>query len=206
MWQAVTGAAKAVVNFVKENVDTIQTALDAAGMIPVIGEICDVASGIISVAKGDWVGAGLSLASVVPIIGNASGAAKLAKNAVKLVNKADDIVDAGKAITKVANKADEGFNSFKAFKKAAGSAGERKEWHHIVEESQITKTGFIAQQVHNANNITAIRQTDHYKITGYYNSIDRRYSESMRVRDYLAGQSYDFQFDFGMDVLGRYGY
>jgi hypothetical protein len=72
---AIASAAKAVVNVVKENINVIQTALDVAGMIPVLGEVCDVASGIISVAKGDWGGAGLSLASAIPIVGNVAGGA-----------------------------------------------------------------------------------------------------------------------------------
>jgi RHS repeat-associated protein len=72
---AIASAAKVVVNVVKENINVIQTALDVAGMIPVIGEICDVASGIISVAKGDWAGAALSLASAIPIAGSVAGGA-----------------------------------------------------------------------------------------------------------------------------------
>jgi len=73
--QGIVKGIQAAVNVVKQNINIVQTVLDVAGMIPAIGEICDVASGIISVAKGDWGGAALSLAPVVPVIGNASGAA-----------------------------------------------------------------------------------------------------------------------------------
>jgi hypothetical protein len=102
---AIASAAKAVVNVVKENINVIQTALDVAGMIPVIGEICDVASGIISVAKGDWAGAALSLASAVPVVGNVAGGAKIVKNVVKLVDRVDDITDAARAIDKAGDVA-----------------------------------------------------------------------------------------------------
>jgi hypothetical protein len=59
-------------------------------MIPGLGEIADIASGVISLCTGDIAGAALSFASAVPIIGNAAGAAKLAKCTSKLVGKEKD--------------------------------------------------------------------------------------------------------------------
>lgn len=67
----------------KKTLDRIQTGLDAAGMVPGLGEVADGASGLISLGRGDWTGAGLSLASMVPIGGQAAGAAKLTRRAVK---------------------------------------------------------------------------------------------------------------------------
>jgi len=64
-------------------------------MIPVIGEVCDVASGVISLARGDMVGAGLSLMSAIPVVGSIAGGAKIVKNVVKTVDK---VVDASKAV------------------------------------------------------------------------------------------------------------
>ena len=84
----ISNGFKAVVNAVKSDpIGAIQTALDVAGMIPVVGEAFDVVSGVVSLARGDLVGAGLSLASAIPVIGNIAGGAKIAKGAVKLVEK-----------------------------------------------------------------------------------------------------------------------
>src|SRR5690606_29135897 len=52
-------------------IDNIQVALDVAGVVPLIGEVADAANGLISLARGDTVGAGLSFASMIPIWGDA---------------------------------------------------------------------------------------------------------------------------------------
>jgi len=98
-----------------------------------------------------------------------------------------------------------GFNSFKDAKKFLGPAGEGNEWHHIVEQSQIKKSGFGTQLIQNTDNLISIDKATHAKISGYYNSIDPRLSDSMRVRNWLAGQSFETQYQFGMDFLSRYG-
>jgi hypothetical protein len=46
--------------------DWIQLALDLFGFIPVFGEVGDLANAIISALRGDWSGAGLSLAAMWP--------------------------------------------------------------------------------------------------------------------------------------------
>jgi hypothetical protein len=63
----------------------IQSGLDAAGFIPVIGEAADLLSAGVSLAQGDYVGAGLSLAAMLPIGGQAAGAAKLGRRLQKNV-------------------------------------------------------------------------------------------------------------------------
>ena len=99
----------------------------------------------------------------------------------------------------------QGYSSFGQLKNVIGSAGEGKHWHHIVEQSQITKSGFSAQQIHNTSNIIAIDQATHAKITGYYNTTTFRFTGGQSVRDWLAGQSYEYQYEFGLDVLRKYG-
>ena len=44
----------------------------------------------------------------------------------------------------------------------------------------------------------------HAKISGYYNSIQPNISGNMRVRDWLAGQSFETQYQFGIDILKRF--
>jgi len=56
--------------------DGLQIGLDVVGLIPGVGEIADLANAGISAARGDFVGAGLSLASAVPFAGWGATAAK----------------------------------------------------------------------------------------------------------------------------------
>ncbi|MCG7537923.1 RHS repeat-associated core domain-containing protein [Pseudoalteromonas sp. OOF1S-7] len=72
--------------------DTIQAGLDVAGMVPILGEIADFANAGISVVRGDYEGAALSTAAMVPFVGNAAGAAKIARSA----DKAGEALTAGK--------------------------------------------------------------------------------------------------------------
>jgi len=64
--------------------DGIQLGLDVVGLIPVVGEVADIASGIISLFRGDYVGAGLSLLSAIPFVGYAGAAGKAARYSAKM--------------------------------------------------------------------------------------------------------------------------
>ena len=59
--------------------DELQVILDSAGFVPGIGEVADGASGVISLFRGDFGGAALSLAAMIPTGGQAAGAAKLGR-------------------------------------------------------------------------------------------------------------------------------
>lgn len=87
--------------------DGIQLGLDVVGLIPVFGEVADIANAGVSAARGDYVGAGLSLASAIPFVGWLGAAAKVTKRASatsESLNKtgvAREITDgAGAQITK----------------------------------------------------------------------------------------------------------
>jgi hypothetical protein len=82
---------------VSDVLDGIQGILDVVGFIPGIGEIADGINGVISLARGDYVGAALSFTSMIPIVGDAIG--KGGKAAKFIINKADDILAAGRNIT-----------------------------------------------------------------------------------------------------------
>ena len=56
-------------------------------MIPVVGEVFDLADAGISYARGDYLGASLSMAAAIPGIGNVAGLAKLAHKASKVFGK-----------------------------------------------------------------------------------------------------------------------
>jgi RHS repeat-associated protein len=59
--------------------DGIQASLTVAGFVPGLGEVTNGASAIISVFQGDWTGAGLSAAALIPFAGDFADAAKLAR-------------------------------------------------------------------------------------------------------------------------------
>jgi len=70
-----------------EILDRIQLGLDIIGIIPLVGEAADIVSAGISLARGDYVGAGLSLLSAIPFVGSAGTAAKAARHAGKAATK-----------------------------------------------------------------------------------------------------------------------
>jgi hypothetical protein len=55
-------------------------------MIPIIGEVADGANALLYVAQGDYAMAALSAASMIPVVGNVTGAAKLG------AKYADDVI------------------------------------------------------------------------------------------------------------------
>jgi hypothetical protein len=68
------------------NLDALQMLLDIVGLIPGAGAPADVLNGIISAARGDFVGAALSIFGVIPVAGEAATLAKIAKNSEKYLN------------------------------------------------------------------------------------------------------------------------
>lgn len=64
--------------------DGIQLGLGVVGLIPVVGEVADITSAGISLARGDYVGAGLSLLSAIPFVGYVGAAGKATGHAAKM--------------------------------------------------------------------------------------------------------------------------
>ena len=102
---------------------------------------------------------------------------------------------------------DKGFNSFKDLKEYLGSPGKGNAWHHIVEQSQIKKSGFSSTKVNNVKNIISIphgKGTVHAKISGFYSS-KPDFTNGLTVRQWLSTKSFDEQFNYGMKILKKYG-
>ncbi|MFF4258540.1 RHS repeat-associated core domain-containing protein [Streptomyces sp. NPDC001663] len=74
--------------------------LDVAGLVPGFGEPADLLNGLWYTAEGNYIDAGLSYASAIPIVGYGASAAKGAK----YVNKAVDAVDTATDTVKAADK------------------------------------------------------------------------------------------------------
>ena len=81
--------------------DGIQLGLDVVGLIPVVGEAADIISAGISLARGDYVGAGLSLLSAIPFVGYAGSAGKAARYGAKMAEASGK---AGKEAVDIATK------------------------------------------------------------------------------------------------------
>ena len=102
-------------------------ALDGVGMIPVVGEVADLANGAWYAAEGDWANAALSAGAAIPFAGNVATGAKWVKRGVDVadtisdgVKAADKVADGAKALdkaadgTKVAKAADDAPKAAKA--------------------------------------------------------------------------------------------
>ena len=98
-----------------------------------------------------------------------------------------------------------GFSSYRALKNYLGSPGENKHLHHIVEQCQGNKSGFTSEQINNTSNVIAVDAQIHAQITGYYNTTTFPFTNGLSVRNWLSGQPYAVQFDFGMNVLQQFG-
>ncbi|GED57625.1 contractile injection system protein, VgrG/Pvc8 family [Brevibacillus formosus] len=81
--------------------DGVQLALDVVGLIPGLGEIADLANAGISLARGDYAGAALSLAACIPFAGWAATGAKLGAKAHKALKG----TKAGQKVLEVADSA-----------------------------------------------------------------------------------------------------
>jgi len=107
-------AAEAEIQAIKKEqaLDAAQLALDVAGMADPT-PVSDVAGGIMSASRGDWMGAGLSVISIVPYLGDAvakpmkaaKAAAKASKLAAKLKKASDKLKKAKEAAEAAAKKA-----------------------------------------------------------------------------------------------------
>ena len=77
------GFLSGITSFVKEHSDVIHGVLDVAGFIPGVGAVADLANAGLYAAEGNWLDAGLSLASAVPGIGDTIALAKKSGKALK---------------------------------------------------------------------------------------------------------------------------
>ena len=97
------------------------------------------------------------------------------------------------------------FSSFNSLKKSLGSAGKGKDWHHIVEQCQIKKSGFSKYWIHNSNNVVNIPKSVHQKVSAHYSSKIPNLTKGKTVREWLAGQSFKKQYEYGIKLLRKLG-
>ena len=159
----------------------VHTTLDVIGLVPVVGELADGLNAGLYLFKGDYMNASLSAAAMIPVAG--------------------DVATGGKYVVK-------GYHSYSAFKRANGAAGAGKAWHHIVEQTPSNVKRFGPELIHNIDNMVKLphgKGSIHAKISGYYSSV-RNFTGGLRVRDWLSTQSYNDQYEFGLNVLKQFGW
>lgn len=88
--------------------DAVQAALDVVGVIPLVGNVANVANAGISAARGDMKGAALNLAGAVPGVGNVAKAGSLvakvvdtASKVAKAVDKVEEVASRGQGVADV---------------------------------------------------------------------------------------------------------
>ena len=104
-----------------------------------------------------------------------------------------------------ASKAARGiFRSFGAFKWASGPAGPGRQWHHIVGQTAGNVERFGAEAIHSGDNLVNLDRATHARMSGYFNS-KQSFTGGKTVRDWLSGQSFQAQRDFGVKVMRDFG-
>jgi hypothetical protein len=85
-----------------------------------------------------------------------------------------------------------------------GPAGAGRHWHHIVEKTSGNISSFGAQTIHNTGNLMRLDAAIHRQISGFYSS-KPAFTAGRTVREWLSTQSWDAQYQFGLDTLRRFG-
>jgi hypothetical protein len=115
----------------------------------------------------------------------------------------DPLTDLLAAATEDIGAADlPGYSSFGAAKADLGPAGPGNVYDHVVEQSQIARSGFAPGEVHNPFNLDPVSSEVNQLKANYYSS-KQFFTQGGTIRDWLTGQSFADQYEFGMDVLGR---
>ena len=84
-----------------EDAFDVHTVLDTVGFVPVVGEPADFVNGLIYAAEKDYINAGISIAAVIPLLGEAG---KAVKYGAKAVDKGGDIAKAFNVVRKPLSK------------------------------------------------------------------------------------------------------
>ncbi|MBN9682541.1 hypothetical protein JYJ93_08895 [Corallococcus sp. NCSPR001] len=132
-------------------------------------------------------------------VGRTAAVLSSGPGAVIILQRVDDSSSEGSP-----SSGPKGYSSFKSFKRAMGPAGNGKEWHHIVEQTDGNVARFGPQALHNTVNVIPLDEAVHQQISGFYSSI-RSFSQGRTVRGWLSSQSFEAQRAFGLKVLRDFG-
>jgi A nuclease family of the HNH/ENDO VII superfamily with conserved AHH len=108
--------------------EIVHISLDTFGLIPVAGEIADLANGVLYTIEGDGLNATLSYASAIPIAGWAASGTKFG---LRVINVANDINSKVKLVWKVGITGVE-FGNRAQLRKVLGIVSSNFQAHHII--------------------------------------------------------------------------
>ncbi|WP_028889934.1 AHH domain-containing protein [Tenacibaculum ovolyticum] len=156
--------------------EIIHIGLDIGGMVPVVGEVCDVTNGVIYTIQGDGVNASLSFAAAIPIAGWAATGSKYAYKLTQYTINGTKI----KLVLRILNDGSVYFGSSGSkLRKALGLTNPAKHAHHlipwalrnhsVVEKAAKSKSAFHINEVLNGiPRLSNLHLTGH---TAYNNKI-----------------------------------
>lgn len=93
-----------------------------------------------------------------------------------------------------------GFLTFARAKTGLGSPGKGNVYDHVVERSQIGRSGFNPTQIHSAENLRAVPTRVNQLKADFYSS-KQPFTNNVTVRDWLTGKPFNEQLEFGLKVL-----
>jgi hypothetical protein len=78
--------------------------------------------------------------------------------------------------------------------------------HHIVEQTPAENDGFPRSEIDNPRNLVAVPTQKHQEISDWYSTKirDDRF-RGRTPREYLRGQDWDMRYEFGLEVLRKFG-
>ncbi len=94
------------------------------------------------------------------------------------------------------------FNSPDALKRAMGTP-EGMVWHHIVEQRGANLAQFGARAIHSTQNCVPVPRSVNQAIADYYSTGRFSFTQGQVVRKWLESQTFEEQYEFGMDILFR---
>jgi hypothetical protein len=98
-----------------------------------------------------------------------------------------------------------GFNSMRDFTGAYGTAPKGMNWHHFVEQRLAKNGTFSPQLIYSTENSILIqsgKSSPHTAISSFYSS-KRTFTGDQTVRQWLGGQSFEFQMKYGKDIYNK---
>ena len=109
--------------------EIIHIGLDIGGMVPVVGEVCDITNGVIYTVQGDGVNAALSFSAAIPIVGWAAAGSKYAYKLTQYTINGTKI----KLVLRILNDGSVYFGSSGSkLRKALGLTDAAKHAHHLI--------------------------------------------------------------------------
>jgi hypothetical protein len=163
-------------------------------------------TGVTGCAHGSWFDCIQAALIVVPGVGEVADAIRATREAAALSDAVRVATDVGRIEARAAETVDaaemSGYRSFSAAKRALESPGEGNVFDHVVEQSQIGRSGFTPEEIHNPFNMNPVSAETNQLKANYYSS-KQFFTGGGTVRDWLTGQSFADQYEFGMDVLMR---